>query len=89
MIKDIKQLDKYHFEISWSDGLISQYKLSELQKCCPCSKCFHAKNKHVEESVCAIKIQSVGNYALKVFFTSGCSRGIYTYDLLKKIGLKC
>ena len=30
-------------------------------------------------------VQSVGRYALKVDFTTGCSHGIYDYELIRKI----
>lgn len=88
MIKELKQIDRFHFEIVWFDGVIMRYKLSTLQRSCPCSKCVTKDLIKVEEFVLAHKVKSIGNYALKIDFTSGCSRGIYTFELLRKIGCK-
>lgn len=81
MLQKLYQVDQYHFEIIWLDGKLQRYRLSSLQKRCPCSKCL--KGNKVEENVLAKKIKSVGNYAIAIEFTSGCSRGIYPLTLLK------
>jgi DUF971 family protein len=38
-IKKIYQKDNYSFTVEWQDGRIAHYKLSELQKQCPCANC--------------------------------------------------
>lgn len=91
-IRHIKQKDNYTFTIEWSDNLIADYRLSDLQKHCPCAKCNDEvtgrsliNEKSINFDVKAVKIVSVGSYALRVQFTSGCSSGIYDFDLLYKI----
>lgn len=91
-IRAIKQLDNHTFQIDWSDGTQGQYRLSELQKNCPCANCVdevtgerRAKSQRPDNDVRAIKIQSLGRYALKVQFTQGCSTGIYSYQMLHAI----
>lgn len=89
-IKNIKQIDNYTFQIDWSDGACGHYRLSDLQNSCPCAACFdeatgrrRASSQAVQPDVRAKFIRSVGRYALKIEFTSGCSTGIYEYAFLR------
>ena len=91
-IHAIKQLDNHTFQIDWNDGSVAKYRLSELQKNCPCANCVDETTgrrlkpaKSIDESVQAIKVQSVGRYALKIQFSSGCSTGIYSYQMLRTL----
>lgn len=84
LIKRIVQKDNFHFTIDWSDGSSFDYRLSVLQKRCPCAKC-HEQAQIVDEEVRAKTIKSVGRYALRIQFTTGCSLGIYSYTMLRKI----
>jgi DUF971 family protein len=85
-IKAIYQKDEYRFTIEWTDGKISHYRLSDLQRHCTCARCGLATHRDVDEHVKAVGIANVGRYALRVEFTSGCSRGIYSFELLKQLG---
>jgi DUF971 family protein len=89
------QKDDFTFSIQWTDGMLSDYRLSDLQKRCPCASCIdeYTGNRvldvsSVEETVRAKRINSVGRYALRVEFTSGCSTGIYGFDLLRMLSLE-
>lgn len=89
MIKKIEQKSAHTFVIEWNDGHVKEYRLSDLQKNCHCASCIDEITgarildpKTVEEDVQAIKIKSVGRYGIKIFFTKGCSNGIYSYDFL-------
>lgn len=83
----IYQEDPLHFMIEWSDGKQSRIPLSRLQALCPCMRCQQSKLKSFrkEEPVSAIRLYNYGRYALKVEFTSGCSRGVYPFSLLRDI----
>lgn len=90
MIKKIIQKDKATFTIEWSDGVILDYSLSDLQKRCPCAKCMDASTgkrmideTSIDLNVQAKKIMNVGRYALRIEFTTGCSSGIYGFDMLR------
>jgi len=90
-IKEIKQKDNYSFSILWTDGKAVDYRLSDLQKLCPCANCVdestgERKNNPdlVDEQVRAVKVQSVGRYAVRITFTSGCSLGIYSFEDLRR-----
>lgn len=83
-IRKIRQKDNYTFTIIWHDLLEADYRLSQLQANCPCAACLELAKGHpeVSQDVRAVRIYSVGRYALRVQFTSGCSMGIYDYGML-------
>lgn len=90
-IKEIKQKNNHTFTIKWIDGEVIDYNLSELQKRCPCANCTDEITGEkkidrgtVDERVKAKRIVSVGRYAIRIEFTSGCSMGIYSYDDLRR-----
>ena len=85
MITSIEQVDERSFKIIWTDKKEFSFHLADLQRACPCSACI--KNKRiVDQEMSATKIMSVGSYALRIDFTSGCSKGIFTYAFLRKLG---
>lgn len=91
-IRNLKQIDNHCFQIEWNDGELDTYRLSELQKQCPCARCVdettnerRASAPAVAEDVKAKVIQSVGRYALRIQFTEGCSSGIYHFAFLKAL----
>lgn len=91
-IKKIQQKDNHSFTIEWSDGQINEYRLSVLQRNCPCANCIDeaiGKSRIDVESldgnVRAHRIVSVGRYGLRIYFTSGCSTGIFSFELLRQI----
>lgn len=86
LVKAIHQVDNHCFAIHWSDDLQDIYRLSELQGNCPCAGCVdEAKRKQVQENVRAVTIRNVGRYALQIQFTSGCSSGVYSFELLRHL----
>ena len=92
-IKQIKQIDNHHFQIDWNDDTTATYHLDKLQKNCPCAGCVDESTNIrkplatemslIAEEVRAKSIKSVGRYALKIQFTSGCSAGIYDFEFLR------
>lgn len=92
LIQQIIQKDHYSFTIIWKNGKTADYCLSELQKKCPCAGCLDENSgkrlmdqKSIDPEVKAKAIYGVGRYALRIDFTSGCSKGIYDFDMLKMI----
>jgi ATP-binding protein involved in chromosome partitioning len=84
LIKEIRQKDRHHLQIVWSDGQIHDYRLSDLQKNCPCAGC-KEKTPNVNPDVSAQKVTMVGRYALRIQFTQGCSHGIYELESLRNL----
>lgn len=97
LISRIYQKDAHVFVIEWADGRIYDYKLDGLQKNCPCARCRDEKNgrslvhsSSIDPEVQAVRIYNLGRYALRIEFTNGCSRGVYTFAMLREWGkLSC
>jgi ATP-binding protein involved in chromosome partitioning len=87
-IKKIFQVDNYSFQIVWMDEKKSVFRLSYLQRHCPCLRCKETSSIAADEEVKATKIQNVGTYALSIAFTSGCSKGIYTFPFLRQLSVE-
>ncbi len=89
-LRRIWQKDNYTFSIQWDDESIQDFRLSDLQRSCPCAHCTDEltgkrliNHEMIADDVKAVFIRSVGRYGLKIQFTSGCSTGIYTFDRLR------
>ncbi len=74
-----------YFEIVWSDGVKKKLCPADVQKRCPCSRCIGSKQLRLNPGVQIISCEQVGNYALQIQFTEGCSQGIYPFQLLREI----
>lgn len=83
-IKAIHQNQRHEFTIEWTDGKLSHYVFKELQGRCNCAACSENKRAQTDVDVEGIRIENVGNYALKITFSSGCSKGIYPVSFLRK-----
>ena len=88
-VKKISQKDNHTFAIEWNDGIEQLFRLCDLQKQCPCAGCMDeitgkriVREETLRKDVRATRIVNVGRYALRIQFTSGCSSGIYGFDML-------
>lgn len=79
----IKVDDRYHLSIEWLDGKKSLYQFADVQALCPCVECLGKKPSLVK--VEGEKVVSVGNYGIQILFSSGCSKGIYPFSLLRDL----
>lgn len=92
LIKKIYQTDNFNFKIEWSDGIAIDYRLGALQKRCPCAQCYDpgtgnqiCDEAKLDGNVRALRLTNVGRYALRVHFISGCSKGIYSFAMLRQL----
>ncbi len=82
--------------IEWSDGQRRAYGVKELRDHCPCASC---REKPAPDPLAlpvltsadlkpllVLGMRPVGNYAYKIDFSDGHATGIYTFDLLRKLG---
>lgn len=83
-IKELSFDGQKRLQIEWENGSISSFEVSTLQKECPCAQC--KKGSHIAEDVALKGVEKVGRYGLSFAFSSGCSCGIYPFDLLRRIG---
>jgi len=89
-IKKVWQPNPQHLSLEWSDGISHQYRLSELQKKCPCANCIDENTGErkilktpIQEDVSAFSVTNVGRYAIRIQYSSGCSTGLYSYQFLR------
>jgi DUF971 family protein len=88
-IRSIRQKDSQRFTIEWTDGKRMEYRLSDLQRICTCAQCRDERTgkmlidpSTISDDVEALRIVSVGRYALQIYFSKGCSKGIFSFKLL-------
>ncbi len=90
MASKVFQKDPNTMSIIWSDGSSQDFRYSELQRMCPCAGCVDENTGErvldpatVDENVGAKSVTAVGRYAIKIQFTSGCSTGLYEFEMLR------
>ncbi len=78
--------------ITWADGHESIYDVRELRLACACARCvdeWSGENRldpaTVPEDVHPQRIESVGRYALQIFWSDGHDSGIYPFDRLREL----
>jgi ATP-binding protein involved in chromosome partitioning len=70
--------------LEWEDGFIHEVSLAELQANCPCVRCREKEVQPEEQIVLADGVTSIGRYALSIQFRTGCNKGVYPFDMLRK-----
>lgn len=69
----------------WEGGAISRYAVRRLQENCPCIVCqerLRRDNLAIVSDLMALSWERVGRYGISLEFSSGCSKGTYSYSLL-------
>ena len=92
--------DANHLVITWSDGQVRRYGISELRRECPCATCREKQTAQEKnpfqltilkpEETLPLAVQGmkpVGVYAYSIDFSDGHNTGIYTFDLLRTLGV--
>jgi DUF971 family protein len=82
--------------LAWGDGEESYIDLEKLRQSCPCAVCqgepdamgFVVKPTvtYTDRSFQALRMQQVGGYALQITWADSHSSGIYTFELLRRLG---
>lgn len=88
---DVK--DKQFLVIEWDDDTVSNIKLANLRKECPCALCKAEKDEqsasyipiYGDEQLTITNLEIVGQYALKIAWKDGHETGLYEYGFLKKL----
>ena len=88
----IRQAGDDRLAIDWSDGATSEYRVFDLRIECPCAGCHDEVTGErlldpatVPAGVKPVRLESVGNYAVKITWSDGHDTGIYTYERLRRI----
>ena len=78
--------------ILWSDSTSTEYDVRKLRYNCSCARCINEWNgnrivrmEDIPKNMKPAKIDSVGNYALRITWMDGHDSGIYSYKALKNV----
>ncbi len=82
--RSFSQKDAATLQIEWNDGTTHLVPFARLQQHCACAGCMENK-KPVSADVTVSHITPMGSYGLKFSFSSGCSNGIYSLELIKEL----
>lgn len=92
-LEKVEQIDNKNFEVT-RGGRRYRLNFAKVQQVCPCARCSKGREEKSEaddnaviKDVTATSIEIVGRYALRFMFTSGCSRGIYSWCHLENFGV--
>ena len=83
--------------VKWSDETESFINLKTLRNCCPCAFCSGEtdvfgnvykgpKKKLSDTAYQATKFEKIGHYAIRIFWGDRHTDGLYTYEMLRKLG---
>ena len=82
--------------LSFSDGSEAYLALPMLRRACPCANCqgepdamgrvLRPRVEHGPGAFELLKFQTVGGYAIQLFWGDGHSTGIYSYNYLQSLG---
>lgn len=83
--------------IRWEDGLESFIPLGTLRRHCPCASCAGEKDifgnlyKGPDRPLTPrgtelVRVDAIGSYAVQPTWGDGHNTGLYTYELLRRLG---
>ncbi len=87
-------------KIDWKDGHHSDYSLAYLRDECPCATCTGAHGTEPQKSnysapkelfqmykptIKMLKVEPVGNYAVRIDWNDGHNTGIYSFEHFRNI----
>src|SRR5688572_27240916 len=82
--------------IAWDDGVRTACTWQHLRNNCPCASCREERDKPPDPlrilkpseltPLAPVRVEPVGRYAYKIAWSDGHDTGIYTLDLLRKLG---
>lgn len=92
---------EHQMVVTWKDGHVSTFSLTELRKNCPCASCNSEREKRAGEGgqnpfvilkndpgvgpPGLMSAQMVGNYAIHLSWSDGHNTGIYDFRLLRSM----
>jgi ATP-binding protein involved in chromosome partitioning len=79
--------------ITWDDGKVMRYPNRYLRSMCPCAQCVNEDTGErmvamdsIDPAVHIVNVAPVGRYALNFGWSDGHATGLYTFEMLRKIG---
>ncbi len=90
--RDVAQDDADHLRIEWKDDHTSTYHVYYLRFHCPCAHCVdevtgerRIEADDIPKDVKPVRLESVGNYAIRIEWNDGHDTGIYSFELLREL----
>ena len=99
---ELKKTEDRSLSIVWSDAVEQNISFIDLRKGCRCANCMDKREKAISEPppTSSLPVLSaaearpldieqmhpVGNYAYNIHFSDGHSAGIFTFEMLRKMG---
>jgi DUF971 family protein len=94
-VRELSQISGRELAIEWTDGRRDIFDVVALRRACPCANCIdewtgekRLKPESIPDTLRPIKIESVGSYAMQIWFADGHNTGIYTFSLLRNLARK-
>ena len=95
-INDVLLMDT-ELAVKWNDDRESYISLQLLRDHCPCAFCsgetdafgnvYKGPQQNLGETAYkAVNLERIGHYALRIFWGDRHSDGLYTFELLRKLG---
>ena len=89
----IRVKQKNYLHIKWNDNSVTEIKIADLRRNCPCAVCLADRERHGKKYVpiysdAQLKIENIkmiGSYAIGVLWSDEHNTGIYDYDYLRKL----
>lgn len=79
--------------IVWPENRIAGHRFFDLRCACNCAACVDENTgirilrpEKIDPEITIVKIDLVGNYALRIEWSDGHNTGLYTWDYLEKLG---
>jgi ATP-binding protein involved in chromosome partitioning len=90
---EIGRANAHDVRILWADGHESTYPAADLRLACPCAGCAQKSASRPSgqlrvlpagiQTVQPVRIELVGQYAIRIHWSDGHSEGIYSFDRLR------
>lgn len=84
-VTSVELVEAEGVRVTWKDGWERILTLETIQKHCPCVRCRETKVDVADAT--AKFLETIGRYAIKIHFSSGCTRGIYPFSLLRRLSV--
>ena len=89
---DVRKAGEDRLAIRWNDGTESVFSVFDLRVACPCATCVDELTgerlldpARVPAGVRPVRLESVGNYGMRIAWSDGHDTGIYTWERLRRL----
>jgi DUF971 family protein len=80
-------------EITWAPGQVHRHAAKLVRAACGCASCVDERTgqrtldvNSIPDDIDIVALRPVGNYAVQIEWSDGHDTGIYTWELLRRLG---